>query len=297
MFKIIKTKISGLEGSDKLGINNNYRTTVGYNAANKSITVSVDKVVRPDLTREETVECSFTNVDERTFTVADFPLLTDNCAWMVDFDVSTEKITNPLEVLEFTKTVYTGNNNFHQSMNNSIVSRYSENYLPIFIHKCFDKQSTDFEHSVLVIYYADTSLDATDTVITNNDAEDMQQDVYRSWIIDNIMPEFTFTIKDDSGNLVDSAVNKLNRNQYKVQLPSGIYNIDVTCNKATFSETSNSYDVNVVNGISNKNRLVVGDGTVSVNLNASGLSSGEYCKLKLNAGKFVSYAELWIDIE
>lgn len=297
MFKIIKTKISAAEDSSVIGINTNYRTTISYNDQQKTITVLVEKAKRPDLTRDEGSPTLFEEVQEKTFNQSDFISSSDNGSWFVDFDVSTEQITAPIDLFDWMSSTNKGNSNFHANIQSEIFKRYNENYLPVLYVKNLDKDSVNFDHTVLICYVADTTDDATDTIVNAAGAESMSSIEMREWLEDNLKPEITFSILDSDGNTVGT-LSKTQKNRYRTSLPSGKYEIQVSCAKPNFSSTPNVYTLNNVNGFINKNRLVLADGqTLNVGSDLTGLSSGEYFKLKLNFGKFISYSELWIDIE
>lgn len=123
-------------------------------------------------------------------------------------------------------------------------------------------------------------------------------------------------------------------NMFKVQLPvADHYNIrTVFVTNLTDTNLPISYDVTCINGISNKSRVnVIGrqtlktteqwqdfldqrvtkydvnpqgrrtlNGSVTgvdrVKITADGLVAGDYIKLKLNAGEYYSYSELWIEL-
>jgi hypothetical protein len=290
MFKIIKTKISAAEGASTIGLNANYRTTISYND-DKTISVTVDKVKRPELTRDEEQTLVFEEVDQRTYSESDFLMSTDNGSWFVDFDVSSGKLTNPIDVYDWMASANSGDSNFHVKIQDKVFGRYNSEYLPVFNLKTLDKDSSNFQHSVLICYVADS------TIVNAVGSVSMDSTECREWLESNVKPEITYSILDSSNQSVGVLVAS-QKNRYKTTLPAGVYTVNVSCNKTSFAETSNTYGLSNVNGLINKNRLVLADGDSSpVTVDLSGLVSGEYFKLKLNYGKFISYAELWIEIQ
>lgn len=336
MYKLIKTKITGFDNLEDspIGINANYRATMGYQSG--QITVKVEKIVKPDLTRDEDVEVSYETVDEKTFAKVDFPQAKENMAWQVDFDVVTEKILAPLDVYAYTSTIATGSL-FHRVMWRKIKERYSDKLLPLFTVDSFYKQDSGFDLSVLQFHVADNPGSNSDTVITNTDVEEMTQAEKISYVFDNINTAVFFEVFDDAGNLLSSIINPSDYpqvplaaregdtlrakggNQYRATLPkSTSYKVKAIFVRNNDNTTiQNQFDVSCVNGVTSKSRVYGGlkDGgpTSYVGVNPRGdftrfsgtedvkvtvdLDSGEHFKLKLSSGDFYSYAELWIDVE
>jgi hypothetical protein len=123
-------------------------------------------------------------------------------------------------------------------------------------------------------------------------------------------------------------------NRFKVSLPAGeLINVRVLTGsriwKLVGTNPSATFDITTVNGLSYKNRITLPNytpdqqeepnqstsdfiaqhpnhvisgqnssfaGTDSVVLRSTGLSSGDYMKMKLSVGEFLSYAELWVEI-
>lgn len=123
-------------------------------------------------------------------------------------------------------------------------------------------------------------------------------------------------------------------NRFKISLPAGeLINVRVLTGsriwKLVGENPSASFDISTVNGLSYKNRVTLPNytpgqqaettqnnsdfiaqhpthvisgqnssfaGTDTIVLRSTGLLSGDYMKLKLSVGQFLSYAELWIDI-
>jgi hypothetical protein len=295
MFKLIKTPILSLEGREEIGINNNYRTTMGYNTATKQIKVSVDKVVRPDLTRDEDVELSYDNVDERFFSVSDFPKNYDSSFWFVDFDVTTEKIIGPIEMTDFITSLNLPAKGAPH-WNRTVATRYNSNLLPCFSLGIFDKDSVDFNQAMLIFHIVNAPGAYGDTVL-ENEAELMTNQERIDWYT-TVKPDITFDLLDSEGNVDSSAVfTKEYPCHYKVQLAhSDVYNFKFNFNKENFPTVVNTYEVVTVNCTTNKNRISSANGSSNLTITSSGLTAGDYIKVKLTAGRYLSYAELWIEI-
>lgn len=295
MFKIIKTPVIAAEGTDKIGINSNYRSTIGYNATTKTVSVLVEKLVKEDLTREEDAPVVYEEVASRNFTSSDFLQTTDHMSWFVEFDVETGVISDPIETLEWSKTLPTRNSFFHHGgLQTAYAARYSDALLPLFYINSFNKQLTDFSGSLLQIWHA------PNTVI-NATADEMTNMEKHAWLRDNVISEVSFEILDSAGAPVTATPalqgNTL-KNQYSVTLPvADEYTIRHIFTKPNFGGVQNTYDVVVVNGSSTKNRIVVGEGQSDVIINTRGLSAGEFTKVKTNCGKFFGFSELWITYE
>lgn len=295
MHKIFKTVIVGAEGSDNVGINTNFKSTMGYDASTDTINIKVESAKKVEMDRsEDLLPTIFELCDEVAITRESLNQLQDNGAWLVDFDVATKKIVTT-DVLDWFATANPGKSDFHINVNEEITKRYSPNLLPLAYIKNYDKAADGFSQAVVLFYTADTKVDATDTVITC-DAELVTTKQYKEYIQANVMPVFTFDVLDSNGDAVTATLTKTDKNRYRTSLPSGNYTVDVTCTKVDFAETANTYTITLVNGVANKSRLVLANGSSPINLDLSGLVTGEYSKLKINAGKFISYAELWIDI-
>jgi len=292
MFKIIKSKVVAAEGTDKLGVNSNYRNTIGYNSQTKTISVLVEKVVREDLNREEDAPLTYLEVDSREFTTLDFPQTTDHMSWFVEFDVQTGKISNPIESLEWAKNLPNRNSVFHHGgLQTAYLARYSEDLLPLIYINSFNKNATDFSSSLLQIW------EAPNTII-NATAEELLNMEKHHWLRDNVFPEVEYEILDANGDAVTAPLtlqgNNL-KNQYTVTLPAADeYTIRHIFTKPNFETIENTYDVNIVNGSSTKNRIVIAEGQSDVLINTRGLSAGDFTKVKLNSGKYTGFSELWI---
>jgi hypothetical protein len=279
MYKLIKTKITGFDDRDDtpIGLNANYRTTMGYNATTETISVKVEKIIRPDLSREDDVEISYEIVDEKTFTKVDFVQAKDLMAWVVDFDVVTEKILAPFDVYAYTSTIATGSL-FHRVMWRKIKERYSDKLLPLFALDSFYKEATGFSLSTLQFHIADTEGTASDTILTNADVEEMTQAEKIAYTNDNVNTHVFYEIFDADDNLISSIINDSEHpqqalahrenapervkggNQYRVSLPnSSEYKIKVLFYGDHLDKTAAAtFDVTTINAQSSKNRLVSG---------------------------------------
>ncbi len=338
MYKLIKTKITGFDDREDspIGVNANYRTTMGYDSTAETINVKVEKVIRPELTREEQVDVTYEVVDERTFGVSDFPKTKDNMAWQVDFDVATQKILEPLDVYSYTSTIATGSV-FHRVMWRKIKERYNDQLLPLFTLDTFYKQSNNFDLSTLQFHIADIEGTVSDTVLTS-DAELMSQAEKIAYLNYNLYTHVFYEIFDEQDNLLSSIINTsphpqqalANRpndtlrqrggNQYRVSLPNlNSYKVKVLFYGDHQDKTASArFDVSCINATASKSRvesgIKAGDPTTYAGIDRldpygnsrfagseiirlnSSLDSGDYIKLKLSVGDFYSYSELWIDI-
>lgn len=282
MYKLIKTKITGFDDREDspIGVNSNYRTTMGYNSSTETISVKVEKITRPDLTRNDDVELSYTTVDEKVFTKADFVQPKDLMAWVVDFDVITEKILPPFDVYAYTSTIATGSL-FHRVMWRKIKERYSsEKLLPLFALDSFYKEATDFDLCTLQFHIADVEGSVSDTILTNADVEEMTQaekiffqnsivDTHVSYVIhdsnDELLssPAPTITSQYQQVPLakrVDAEEGAMGGDQFRVSLPNNSsYKIKVIFSRGISNkQVSNTFDVSCINGTVNKTRLSSG---------------------------------------
>lgn len=314
MYKLIKTKITGLEGrpESEIGLNANYRTTMGWNETSQTINVKVEKIVRPDLTRGEDVEYSFEEVDQRTFTIDDFPMNKDLKAWVVDFDVLTGKIKDPFDVYAYTSTIISGSN-FHRVMWRNIQARYNTNLIPCFTVDKFYKSDATFSSAVLQFHYAETSDIVSNTIIENSDAEEMTQIQKIVYVSRSTNVGMLYEVLDSEDNVISSNMDltkiqqesldglvknpdnnelvagisyenndsKKRGNRYKVSLPnSSLYKIRVVF-VAAFPNKSLpvSFEVSCVNGTPNKTRVISGlkDGETSADFNRPNIQPNKYC--------------------
>jgi hypothetical protein len=305
--KLTKTIITGFDDIEDtpIGINPNIRITQQYSS--DTVIVKIEKVIRPDLTRETVVELSYDTLLERTFTAADFPMVTDHNSFYVEYNVLTNSF-DVLDVLSFGNANRASKPNYHASeLHRDIKKRYNENLLPVFYVKTFDAVATGFECSLINFYVHDIEGEAADTIILNSDVEEMTTQERHLWINENLVSYLTFVIKNEDGSqVIDAAQTKLfalnalgqptTSNKYKVSLPAGKYTVEVNVDKGLYPENANTYNIRVVNGFINKTRVSSGAGTFSVKLDVSELDAGDFSKLKFDLGQFESYAEFWVEV-
>jgi hypothetical protein len=305
--KLTKTIITGFDDLETtpIGVNPNIRITQQYSS--DTVIVKIEKVIRPDLTREDDIELSYETLLEQTFTAADFPMVTDHNSFYVEYNVLTNSF-EILDVLAFGKSNKSTVTNYHGTeLHRDIKKRYTENLLPIFYVKTFDAAATGFNCSLINFYVNNHEGDAADTIILNSDVEEMTTQERHLWINENLVSYLTFVIKNEDGSqIIDAeqtrlfAVNALGQptrsNKYKVSLPAAKYNIEVNVEKGLYPENANTYNIRVVNGFINKTRVSSGAGTFGVKLDISELDAGDFSKLKFDLGQFESYAELWVEV-
>lgn len=377
MYKLFKIPVTGIDGSEDIGINTSVRTTMGYNAANKTISVLIEKLIFPEVPTDRSVdlrgehtEADFETLLERTFTTVDFPKTKDAVRWVVDYDVTKNELVGPFNALEYTKNFVTGSYT-HREIPKIVKRRYNSNLIPLFAIENFYKSAVDFNASVMSVYVDEQGLPINDTILTGDlvAAELVDQAQATTWVAANVNANIHYEILADDGKVVGStckvsdagmtlitaealAANQVNiqnlgydsesanvstigGNMFKVQLPVAD-NYDIRVIIGTELADTNlpiSYDVTCVNGVSNKTRVTAvgrqsletkqqfteflnqrvttysvnpqtGRRTVNgsiigiekIRISSNGLSAGDYIKLKLNAGDFYSYSELWIEL-
>jgi hypothetical protein len=306
--KLTKTIITGfdIDGIDYIGLNPNVRLTMGY--SDNNINIKVDKVVRPDLTRDEQVEVSYETILEKSLSSSEFAMDTDNKSWYIEYDVINNEISI-LDVLKFGSSNKHKMQNYHSNqLHRDIKIRYNQNYLPLVYIKTFDKSANGFDNSLLNFYIQDNPGEVSDTIITNSDVDLMTTQERHRWIANNLVSYITFIIKNEDGSeVITNEQTRLNQldvngqdsksNQYRVTLPAAKYTIQVNVDKTLYPDLENTYNITVLNGYINKTRVSTGAGSFTVKLDLSELESSDYSKLKLDLGQFLSYAELWVDIE
>jgi hypothetical protein len=366
MYKLFKIPVTGIEGSEDIGINTSVRSTIGYNAANKTISVLIEKIVLPEIPTDESVdlrinhtEATFETLLEKTFTAEDFPKNKDAVRWVVDYDVTKNEIVGPFNALEYTKNYVTGSST-HREIPKIIKRRYNTNLIPLFTIDSFYKSASDFDASVMTVYTDEQGLEINDTILTGDltTAEQTDQAGATSWTYYNLHPAVHYELLDNDGKIISTNLpytkqeakaattypmtvtpgaydpaNPLQPNnggnRFKVSLPVADY-YTVRAAFGTFYPDKTlpiSFDVVCINGLSNKSRLVSGGfdkekfnsgqetnqniinykqqhdvagsnktlcGVDSLRIATNGLVAGDYIKLKLNAGEFYSYSELWI---
>jgi hypothetical protein len=280
MYKIYKTPIAGFDPSQAypqgvLAVNSNYRVTMGYVDSNKTINLTVDKLVKPDLNSAVDAPITYTTVATRAFTPADFVQYTDNMAWIVEFDAETETINNPFNVLSYTQTLIDSSTS-HQNIWREIQARQSEKLFPCFQVESFYKTVTDFSASVLTFHVIeDGTPKATviDSATTPAPVEMVAPDRIKD-IIQNYFTHIVYQILDSSGNVLTDTQHiplsdigtftapgadpkKVAGDQFAVSLPAAAeYKIRVIYSNGLTDKTlSAQFDVNCINGVPSKTRL------------------------------------------
>lgn len=211
MLKVFKVLVTGIEGSDVIGRNLNYSTSMGYDETTKEIRVVVEKIILPEIAGEEVdlraphETAVYETVAERVFTEADFPQLREYMKWVVEFDVATETITDPINVLEVTKDFIT-NNHTGRRIARIIKERYSESLLPLFSLDQFYKNAPGFEAAVLTFYDDQTGNDLQNTTIEYQDAEVVTQQEKESWFANNISRSVRYELLDSDGKILSSTL-------------------------------------------------------------------------------------------
>lgn len=299
MYKIIKTKIIASSVTGTIGVNPNIRVTMNYDDDTKVVSVKIDKIIRPDLSREEETPLTYETINERNFTEADFIRAGDNNNWFVDYDVINNIIIEPKQTSDFVIEQRKIDKNFtFGNLVETLAGRYTSDLLPLFTIKSFDDIS-GFDHSVLTFYYDDEY-----TVISSN-ADDLDTVSRREWIESNIVSDITYEVRNANDELVSESIYRANqegvqslsntKSAWKLNLPiAELYNVRIKVTKPQFGETQNLYDVVVINGNSNKSRVYIGDGVADIVVNTSNLAVGDYTKIKLNLGLYNSFSELYI---
>lgn len=368
MYKLFKIPVTGIEGSEDIGINTSVRTTMGYNAANKTISVLIEKIVLPEVPTTESVdlriqhtEATFETLLERTFTAADFPKTKEAIRWVVDYDVTKNQIIGPFNALDYTKDFISGSFT-HREIPKIVKRRYNTNLIPLFTIDNFYKTAQDFDASVMTVYVDEQGLAINDTILTGDltTAELTDQAGATSWTYYNLHTAVHYELLDNDGKIISTnlpytkeeakaattypmtispgaydAANPLQPNnggnRFKVSLPVADY-YTVRAAFGTFYTDKTlpiSFDITCVNGVPNKSRLVAAgvdrnlfetgqetnqqviayrnqhnqagsnrslNGVDTVRITTNGLVAGDFIKLKLNAGDFYSYSELWIEL-
>lgn len=289
MYKIIKTKILASSITGVAGVNSNYRVTMKYDDTSEVISVKVDKVIRPELTRDEEVQFSFETIAERDFSEVDFIKSGDHNNWFVDYDVLSNTITAPVQTSIWVAEQRAKDRAFTwKNVRESLTARYNNDLIPLFSLKSFDNIA-GFDHSVLTFFYSD------DSTIIESAADELSSTERDLWFEQNIIPHVSYEVRDSSGELVSSSIQETSRNQWTLSLPNAdSYTVTITSTKPNFGETKNLYSIDVINGNANKSRVEIGDGSADIILNTSNLAVGDYTKMKLNLGLFTSFSELWI---
>jgi hypothetical protein len=342
MYKIYKTPIVGFDPSQTsypqgvLAVNSNYRVTMGYVDSTKTINLTVDKLVKPDLNSAVDAPITYTTVATRAFTPADFVQYTDNMAWIVEFDAETETINDPFNVLSYTQTLINSSTS-HHTIWSDIQARQSEKLFPCFQIESFYGTVTDFSASVLTFHVIEdgsphaTVIDsATTPAPVEMSTKDRIKDIAMNYIVNII-----FQILDANNNVVTTEVplsmvpstfvmpgvdpQKFAGGQFAISLPTNPeYKFRVVYQSGIPDKTLPvTFDINCVNGTPSKTRLTSGvrTGQVAPDFTYLGLnnlpsrfagyedvivdnklSAGDFIKFKLNCGPQLTFAELMITL-
>lgn len=388
MLKIFKSIIKGNLDTETYARDTNHRVTMGYDADTQTIKVKVEKVLppNPDLSedlpedtptvlREPHTSADFVLATERDFTPQDFVRTSDNCKWIVEYNSTTNTISDPIEVYEIAKQYINGSDSHEKIYYNLNNYRYqpADSLSPLFVLDSFYKSAEGFSGSAICFFVEDFASDIMDTIleIPAEQVQTVEPKEYEFWVQYNIRPAIGFEILDADGKIVASPLQSVAQearssttatiqavsprdetgvsagivgpnlgagasgNRFKVQLPvSDSYSIRVLSGsrywKQTGANATATFITETVNGIANKTRLSLPNytpdqveetsvanqefitqhpnhpisgqnasfsGTEYVTVRADGLRSGDFIKLKLNCGLFLSYAELWIEIQ
>jgi len=312
MVQIFKRKVQGIDlgnGGDSLlvGLNSNYRTSFTYTNSNETLVVKVEKVTKPDLTREEVVDLTYTEVASRSFTPVDFPKVTDRAFFYVEFDVVNQQIVGPFNAYDLWATLKVTQENYIETSEayTDLQKRYhSEQLIPLFELRYFDKASEGFSNSVIrILTMEGQTHEETGNTIINSDVEvflddDTTPPSKTVKAVYTFCPKITYEVYDEADNKLNVTINKEFTNRYNVTLPAGIYYIKCIFNKPVNGDIKNTYSLSrTVNAVLNKNRIVVGDGENTVKFDISGLASGEVAKLKLDLDMYMSYGQLVVNIQ
>jgi hypothetical protein len=315
--------------------------------------VPTDKTVE---LRDPHTTATFTTLLSRTFTPDDFPKTSEMKRWQVDYDVIKNELVI-FDAVEYGLDKIT-NSQSARKIARYVKERYNHDLIPVFALDNVYKSATDFDASVLTFYTDEQGLDINDTILTGAaaDAETVTQQEKEFWVVGNVNTVVYFEVLDNDGKILSSSIPTVkpaskssnfitqtfmnidednvlpagrnqSGNQYKVSLPvSNSYNIRIVYSRHLGEYLSNgrtipcTFDIDCVNGISNKTRTICGgiteniknmyveqhvvkpanqatvSGLDNVRISTNGLSAGDYIKLKLNLGNFKSYAELWIEL-
>lgn len=221
MLKIFKTTIRANDGESAYSHDTRYRSTMGYDSATDTINVLVEMVIPPSINLDESLPedtptilrdphttTTYTVAAQRTFSATDFPMSTDNCKWIVEFDASTTSISDPIDVYEISKKYITGSNSHEDIYRNLNAYRYqtNENLTPLFVLDSFYK-SLGFSQATLQFFKEDVSLGILDTILEDPSGEmiEVSPKEYEFWCNFNTRVMVTFEVIDSNGKILSSA--------------------------------------------------------------------------------------------
>jgi hypothetical protein len=299
MLKLFKIPVTGLDTSDSIiGRNVDYKTTMGYNEETQEIHVLVENIVLPELgaqsvdLRGEHTTATFTTAAERTFTPADFPKISENMKWMVEFDAETKTIKDPIDVYTMTINKVTDSQTARR-VPRFLKERWDDFTVPLFSIDSFYKNAEGFSTSVLTFFEYITGNELVDDVITNTDVQIVNQKEKEFWLIGNVNTNVFFEVLDEEGKILSTVIHTTKEeakaanfvemlpmnldadntyptdtpggNQYKVSLPvQDTYTIRVVYTRHLGEYLPNgrsipsTFDVRCINGSSNKSRSIAG---------------------------------------
>lgn len=305
MAKLFKKQILGLETTDSAenvfngGLNPNLRINFSY--LNNEINVKLEKIIRTELIREQTAEdITYETVAEKTFVPSDFPIPTDMCSYIIEYNVLTNEFVT-LDFFDWAKQniITQDQSEFINESRKLVLKRYNENYIRLFSIFSTDNNVQNWDSTRLTLYYFNQNdSPEINTIITSEvSVEEANDTEIAAWSDQNQRVNISYTIFNEDGTEVQDQITTRFENRYRVSLSSGKYKVRINFEKPAFSPAINTYIISMVNGVCNKNRITIASGTNDVTLDLNGLSSGDYSKFKLNLGKFISYSELWVDIK
>jgi len=384
MLKIFKTALRANEDAENLyERDSKHRATMRFDAATQTIHVKMEEIIppNPDLSEEKPEDTpdekrdvhttsDYRTVAEREFTADDFKMKTDNCKWIVEFDASTQTISDPIDLYVLGKEYINGSDSHVKLFYNLNKYRYQSDSTktPLFTLDSFYKSLPGFTGSTMMFFVEDLQVDLLDTIIENTPAEitDGNPRDYEIWCNYYVKTLATFEVLDSDGKILTSPLTQFVKtaskaagyteleqqkevvsegidpslnltavawptsgNRFKVTLPaSDVYNVKVIFGSRLHtilgSRAAATFDVECINCISNKTRVsnvydpeapnaatqefldthnyptdrltTLHSGCENLLISTVGLTSGDYFKIKLNVGEFVSWAELWVVI-
>lgn len=305
MAKLFKKQILGLETTDSAenvfngGLNSNIRLKFSY--LNNEIGVTIEKIIRAGLIREQTAETiTYETVAEKTYVPSDFSFATDMSSYIIEYNV----LTNEFFVLDFfdwakENVIVQDQSEFINESRRLILKRYNENYIRLFSLYSTDSNVQNWDSTRITLYYfnQDENSEINTIISSEVSVEEANDTEITEWSNQNQKVNISYSIFNEDGTEVQDQITTRFENRYRVSLSSGKYKVRINFQKPAFSTAINTYSISVVNGVCNKNRIVIASGTNDVILDLNGLSSGDYSKFKLNLGKFISYSQLWVDIK
>jgi hypothetical protein len=223
MLKIFKSVITANEDAgDLYERDSKHRFTMGFNEETQTINVKVEEVIAPnpdlsedkpegtdDIKRDVHTTSDYATVAERAFTSQDFPMRTDNCKWIVEYDSTTKTISDPLDVYQLATEYINGSDSHEKIYYNLNKYRYQSNptKTPAFMVDSFFKELPGFTGSTLMFFVEDLQVDLLDTIIedTTADVTTVTPTEYEFWCQYNVRTAVTFEVLDSEGKILSSA--------------------------------------------------------------------------------------------